>query len=175
MSYDGPFNLMHRAIPTFSFQGAISRPRATSSSSSARAPTPCLLTAALQDGSYQPGWAYHTTHEDRIDLAGARAAWGIEGLWGSRQVKAREHILQEIEAFMFKRQEIEPDERPSLSRTNGAWEVTSDRETPSMGMIHMAHYGPLPPHLGPPGQALQRVSSPPELGGVHRHRERMLA
>jgi hypothetical protein len=38
-----------------------------------------------------------------------------------------------------------PDERPSLWRTNGAWEVTSDRETPSMGMIHMAHCGPLPP------------------------------
>ena len=50
-----------------------------------------------------------------------------------------------FEAFMFKRQEVEPDERPALWRTNGAWEVTSGRETPSMGMIHMAHYGPLPP------------------------------
>ena len=96
MSYDGPFNLKHRAIPSFSFKGAISRPRATSSSSSARAPTPCLSTAALQNGSYQPGRAYHTTHEDRFDLAEARAAWGIEGLWGSRQDKAREIILQEL-------------------------------------------------------------------------------
>ena len=85
MSYGGSSNLMHRAIPTFSFQGAITRPRTTSSSSSARAPTPCLSTAALQDGSYQPGRAYHTTHEDRFSLAGARAAWGIEGLWGSHQ------------------------------------------------------------------------------------------
>ena len=86
MSYDGSFNLMYRAIPTFSFQGTISRPRATS----------CLSTAALQDGSYQPGRAYHTTHEDKFDLAGARAAWGIEGLWGSHQDQAREIILQEL-------------------------------------------------------------------------------
>ncbi len=83
MSYGGSLNLKHRAIPTFSFKGAISRPRTTSSSSSAGATTPCLPTAALQDGSYQPGRAYHTTHEDRFGLAGARAAWGIEGLWGS--------------------------------------------------------------------------------------------
>ena len=164
MSYTGSANLKHRAIPTFSFQGAISRPRTTSSSSSARAPTPCLSTAALQDGSYQPGRAYHTTHEDRYDMAGARAAWGIEGLWGSHQDRARETLLQELfpdvgqnyvdwdftsgnsfEAFMLKRQEMERDERPSLWRTNGSWEVTSDRETPSMGMIHMAHYGSLPP------------------------------
>ena len=115
-------------------------------------------------GSYQPGHAYHTTHEDRFDLAGARAAWGIEGLWGSRHVKAREHILQELfpdvgqtyvdwdltygnalEAFMSTHQEAAPDERPALWRTNGAWEDTSTRETPSMGMIHMAKYGPLPP------------------------------
>ena len=118
-------------------------------------------------------------------MAGARAAWGIEGLWGSHQDQARETLLQELfpdvgqayvdwdltsgnafEAFMLKRQEIERDERPSLWRTNGTWEVTSDRETPSMGMIHMAHYGSLPPHLGIPGQALQRVPSPPELGRV---------
>ena len=50
-----------------------------------------------------------------------------------------------FEAFMLKRQEIEPDERPSLWRNNGSWEVTSDRETPSLGMIHMAHYGDLSP------------------------------
>jgi len=93
MSYSGSLNLKHRAIPTFSFKGAISRPRTTSSSSSAGATTPCLSTAALQDGSYQPGRAYHTTHEDRFGLAGARAAWGIEGLWGSHQDQARETLL----------------------------------------------------------------------------------
>ena len=64
MSYDGSFNLMLRVVPSFSFKGTISRPRLTSSSSSARAMTPCLSIAALQDGSYQPGRAYHTTHED---------------------------------------------------------------------------------------------------------------
>ena len=50
-----------------------------------------------------------------------------------------------FEAFMFKRQEVEPDERPALWRTNGAWEVTSDKETPSMGMIHMAIMTLFPP------------------------------
>ena len=147
---------------------------------------PCLSTAALQDGSYQPGRAYHTTHEDRFDLAGARAAWGIEGLWGSRQDQAREIILQELfsdvgqtnvdwdltsgnasEAFMFKRQEVEPDERPALWRTNGAWEVTSDRETPSMGMIHMARYGPLPPIWDLLDKPSNETPSLPELGGIH--------
>ena len=96
MSYSGSLNLKHRAIPTFSFKGAISRPRTTSSSSSAGATTPCLSTAALQDGSYQPGRAYHTTHEDRYDMAGARAAWGIEGLWGSHQDQSREALLQKL-------------------------------------------------------------------------------
>ena len=86
MSYYGSFNLMHWVVPSFSFKGAISRPRATSSSSSAWAPTPCLSTAALKDGSYQLGRAYHTTHEDRYDLAGAPA----------RQDKARKNILQEL-------------------------------------------------------------------------------
>ena len=150
MSYDGPFNLMDRA------------------------PTPCLSTAALQDGSYQPRRAYHTTHEDWFDLAGARAAWGIEGLWGSRQDKARENILQELfpdlgepyvdwdptygsalEVFMSKRQEAASDERPVHYPQGSLW--------------------PSSPNLGPPGQALQQDPPPPELGGVHRHHERMRA
>ena len=118
-------------------------------------------------------------------MAGARAAWGIEGLWGSHQDQARETLLQELfpdvgqayvdwdltsgnafEAFIFKRQEMEPDER--LGGHIG------QRDS-----IHGQNpHGPLltpSPHLGIPGQALQRVPSPPELGVVHRHLERMLA
>ena len=53
--------------------------------------------------------------------------------------------LTSFEAFMLKRQEMLPDERLSLWRFSGSWEVTSDRETPSMGMIHMTHYGSLLP------------------------------
>ena len=73
-----------------------------------------------------------------------------------RQDKARENILEELfpdvaesyvnwdltygnalEAFMSKRQEVAPAERPALWRVNGPWEDTSNRETPSMGMIHI--------------------------------------
>jgi hypothetical protein len=51
-----------------------------------------LSSARLQDGSYQPGRAYHSTHEDRYDFAAARAAWDIERQCGMHQVKALEAI-----------------------------------------------------------------------------------
>ena len=38
-----------------------------------------------------------------------------------------------------------PDERSALWRLEGGWEETTASETPSLAMIHMAHYGPLPP------------------------------
>ena len=37
---------------------------------------PSLSSAAFQDGSYQPGRAYHTTHGDRLNFAAARARQG---------------------------------------------------------------------------------------------------
>ena len=64
-------NLVHKFIPSFSFKGTVTRPRSSSSSSSSRVTIPCLSSAALQDGSYQPGRAYHTTHGDRLDFATA--------------------------------------------------------------------------------------------------------
>ncbi len=78
-SYTLGTNLMHKFIPNFSFKGTVTRPRSSSSSSSSRVTIPCLSSASLQDGSYQPGRAYHTTHGDRLNFAAARAAWGIEG------------------------------------------------------------------------------------------------
>ena len=71
ISYDVCVHLMHRTIPSFSFKGSISRPRSTSSSSSARATTPCLSSAALQDGSYQPGRAYQ-----ELELRGVSKVFG---------------------------------------------------------------------------------------------------
>jgi hypothetical protein len=59
-------------------------------------PIPCLTSASLQDGSYQPGRAYHTTHGDRLDFAATRAAWGIEGRWGALQLAARHGTLSEL-------------------------------------------------------------------------------
>ena len=50
----------------------------------------------LQDGSYQPGRAYHTTHVDRLNFAAARAAWGIEGRWGPLQLEARHGTLSDL-------------------------------------------------------------------------------
>ena len=77
-SYDLNCNLMHKSIPSFSFKATVTKPRSSSSSSS-RVVIPCLSSAALQDGSYQPGLAYHSTQEDRRDFRAARALWGIEG------------------------------------------------------------------------------------------------
>jgi hypothetical protein len=77
-SYTLNHNLVHKFIPNISFKGTVTRPRFSS-----RVTIPCLSSAALQDGSYQPGRAYHTTHGDRFNFAAARDAWGIEGRWGS--------------------------------------------------------------------------------------------
>jgi hypothetical protein len=87
---------MHKFIPNFSFKGTVTKPRSASSSSSCRVTIPCLSSAALQDGSYQPGRAYHTTHGDRLDFAAARAAWGIEGRWGALQLEARQGTLSDL-------------------------------------------------------------------------------
>ena len=86
-------NLVHKFIPSFSFKGTVTRPRSSSSSSFSRVTIPCLSSAALQDGSYQSGRAYHG---DRLDFAAARAAWGIEGRWGALQLAARHGTLSEL-------------------------------------------------------------------------------
>jgi len=77
---------MHKFIPSFSLKGTVTKPRSSSSSSSSRVAIPCLSSTALQDGSYQSGRAYHSTHEDRRDFAAARAAWGIEGRWSTHAI-----------------------------------------------------------------------------------------
>ena len=87
---------MHKLIPSFSFKGTVTRPRSSSSSSSSRVTIPCLSSAALRDGSYQPGRAYHTTHVDRLNFAAERAAWGIEGRWGPLQFEARHGTLSDL-------------------------------------------------------------------------------
>ena len=65
-SYTLNHNLVHKFIPSFSFKGTVTKPRSSSSSSSSRVTMPCLSSAALQDGSYQPGRAYPAAHEDRL-------------------------------------------------------------------------------------------------------------
>jgi len=54
-----------------------------------------LSKATLQDGTYQSEGAYHTTHEARLDHAGARAAWSIRGLWGVSLLNSREKLLNQ--------------------------------------------------------------------------------
>jgi len=65
-SYTLNHNLVHKFITNFSFKGTVTRPTSSSSSSISRVTIPCLSSAALQDGSYRPGRAYHTTHGDRL-------------------------------------------------------------------------------------------------------------
>ena len=62
-SYNLNCNLLHKFIPSFGLKGTGTKPRSSSSSSSSRVMLPCLSSAALQDDSYQPGRAYHSTHE----------------------------------------------------------------------------------------------------------------
>jgi hypothetical protein len=153
-SYTLDSNLMHKFIPNFSFKGTVTRPRSSSSSSSSRVTIPCLSSAALQDGSYQPGRAYHTTHGDRLNFAAARAAWGIEGRWGALQLAARQGTLSELfpdlgessyenwdfkqadvlMAFLNQRMLAEPDE------TRHIWKLDGPLED---GPIHgLAAHGP---------------------------------
>ena len=72
-------NLVHKLVPSFSFKGTV-----------------IVILILLHDGSYQPGRAYHTTHVDRLNFAAARAAWGIEGRWGSLQLEARHGTLSDL-------------------------------------------------------------------------------
>ena len=62
-SYNLNCNLLHKFIPSLGLKGTGTKPRSSSSSSSSRVMLPCLSSAALQDDSYQPGRAYHSTHE----------------------------------------------------------------------------------------------------------------
>ena len=164
-SYSLDSNLMHKFIPNFSFKGTVTRPRSSSSSSSSRVTIPCLSSASLQDGSYQPGRAYHTTHGDRLNFAAARAAWGIEGRWGALQLAARQGTLSELfpdlgessyenwdfkqvdvlMAFLNQRKLVAPDETRHIWKLDGPLEDAPNDEVPSMAWLHMAHTGPLPP------------------------------
>ena len=161
-SYDLSCNLMHKSIPSFSFKATVTKPR---SSSSSRVVIPSLSSAALQDGSYQPGRAYHSTHDDRRNFRAARALWGIEGRWGLQQLIAREEILQELfpdlgessyenwdyqqqdalQAFMDQRQLAAPTEPRHIWKLDGPLEDAPVDEIPTSTLLHMAHAGPLPP------------------------------
>ena len=72
---------------------------------------PTLFKAALQDGTYQPGGTYHTTHEARLDHTGARATWNMRGLWGSFLLNSRDKLL--VELF------------PDLNEEYNDWHLTS--------------------------------------------------
>ena len=155
---------MHKSIPSFSFKVTVTKPRSSSSSSS-RVVIPCLSSAALQDGSYQPGRAYHSTHDDRRDFRAARALWGIEGRWSLQQLAAREAIHQELfpdlgessyenwdyqqhdalQAFMDQRQLAAPSEPRHIWKLDGPLEDAPVDETPTSVLLHMARADRLPP------------------------------
>jgi hypothetical protein len=144
---------------------------------------PCLSSASLQDGSYQPGQVYHTTHGDRLNFAAARAAWGIEGQWGALQLAARQGTLSELfpdlgessyENWDFKQADVlmaflnqqmlaAPDETRHIWKLDDPLEDVPNDEVPSMAWLHMAHTGPLPPiwdllYLQPSAETLHLLS-----------------
>jgi hypothetical protein len=130
-------------------------------------PVPALSKAALQDGTYQPGGAYHTTHEARLDHAGARAAWNITGLWGASLLNSREKLLAELfpdlnqeyddwhltstdplQAFREQREDADPDADLKIWQLDGALLSTPAMEanqSNSRSLRSMAHAGRLPP------------------------------
>jgi hypothetical protein len=55
---------MHGRVLSYELRGIMTKSRSSSSASRA-VQIPALSKAALQDGTYQPGGAYHTTHEAR--------------------------------------------------------------------------------------------------------------
>ena len=79
-SYSLNCNLLHKFIPSFSLKGKVTKPR---SSSSSRVVIPCLSSAVLQDGSYQPGRAYHSYLRRRMSCMGDRGAMGHQPTWAS--------------------------------------------------------------------------------------------
>ena len=132
---------MHKFIPNFSFKGMV------------------------QDGSYQPGRAYYTTHEDRLNFAAARAAWGIEGRWSALQLAARQETLSDLfpdlgesvyenwdfqqgdilQSFIKQRMLAAQDETRHIWKLDGPLEDVPSDEVPSMAWQHMAHTDPRPP------------------------------
>jgi hypothetical protein len=100
-----------RRVLSYELRGTMTKPRSSSSASRA-VHIPALSKAALQDGIYQPGGAYHTTHEARLDHAGARAAWNITGLWGVSLLNSREKLLAEL--------------FPDLNQEYNDWHLTSN-------------------------------------------------
>ena len=158
-------NLMHKFIPSFSLKATVTKPR-SSSSSSFRVVIPCLSSAALQDGSYQPGRAYHSTHDDRRDFRAARALWGIEGRWSLQQLAAREAIHQELfpdlgessyenwdyqqhdalQAFMDQRQLAAPSEPRHIWKLDGRlppiWDLLDCAQPQGPGASRCPHQCP---------------------------------
>ena len=60
---------------------------------------------------HQPGGAYHTTREARLDYAGTRVKWNITGLWGTSLLNSRDKLLAEL--------------FPDLSEEYNDWHLTS--------------------------------------------------
>jgi len=87
--------LMHGRVLGYELRGTMTKSRSSFSASRA-VQIPALSKVALQDGTYQPGGAYHTTHEAWLDHAGARAAWNITGLLGVSLLNSREKQLAEL-------------------------------------------------------------------------------
>jgi hypothetical protein len=106
--------LIHQRVLKYELRGTMTKARSSSSASRA-VQVPALPKAALQDGTYQPGGAYHTTHEARLDHAMARGAWNIQGLWGTSLLNSRDKLLEEL--------------IPDLSEEYKNWHLTSSGTT----------------------------------------------
>ena len=151
-SYDLNHNLMHKSTPSFSLKATVNKPRSSSSSSSSRVVISCLLSAALQNGSYQPGRTYHSSARlpSGASVMGDRgtmepAAIGLfpdlgESSYNNWDYQHHEALL----AFMNQRMLAAPTEPRHIWKLDSTLEDAPTDETPCMALLHIAHAGPLP-------------------------------
>ena len=105
-----PF-LMHGRVLSYKLRGTMTK---SSSSASRAVQVPALSKAALQDGTYQPGGAYHTTHEN------------ITGLWGVSPDLNQEYddwhltSIDSLQAFREQREDADPDADLKIWQLDGA-------------------------------------------------------
>ena len=105
---------------------------------------------------YQPGRAYHSTHEHRRE--------GIEGRCGISQPGHRHEILSDlfpdlgepsyedwdyqqsdVLLALIKQRMLRPEETRHICKLDGPLETAPYDETPSMALLHMVHVSVLPP------------------------------
>ena len=149
-SYNLNHNLMHKFFPRFSFKATVTKPRSSSSSSSATVPVErCAPEWFVSTRSRLP---FHSRGPARLpsgaSVMGDRgtmepAAIGRpdESSYDNWDYQQHETLL----AFMNQCMLAAPTEPRHIWKLDGTLKDAPADETPTMALLYMAHVGPLPP------------------------------